>query len=337
MSRLLGPLGWALVVGLGGLFIGLAIPQAQAAGPRRVCELDVPALVENSGLVVDAAGWISTNDSGDSARLFLIDPKTCAGEREIRWSESDPEDVEALAPGPRGQVWVGDIGDNDARRDSVRLSRVVLATGAVVQTRTLRYPGGPRDAEALAVDPLTGRPVLVSKSVFGGTVYEAPAAGDRLVERGEVAGMVTDAAFWGTTRLIVRSYSEAVAYSWPDLTEVGRIDLPDQEQGEGLAVTDADTMLLTSEGVDQPVWEVPIPDSWRVEPVAEPTPATSPEPANGQAAQQAPEEQAAEQQAAEQLQRDLDAERDRRAHRMLVTGIIAVVGLLLLLRSLRPR
>lgn len=292
---------------------------AQARNAERVCRLDAPELIESSGLVARPDAWVTTNDSGDSGRLFLIDPATCEQVREVGWAD-EPEDVEALAPGPPGQVWVGDTGDNGADRDSIRLSLVALDDGHVVAARELRYPGGPRDAEAIAVHPATGQLIVVSKSVFGGTVYAAPEDGDQLVELGSVTGLVTDAAFWGSDRLVVRTYSEAVAYSWPALEEVGRIDLPEQEQGEGMAVT-GDDLLLTSEGIDQPVWRVPIPATWRA-----PAATTSPSPAASSAAGQEPT-----------VDESLAQERERRGRRMLVTGVIGVVGLLLLLRSLRPR
>ena len=35
-----------------------------------------------------------------------------------RWG-AEPEDIEALAPGDDGTVWVGDIGDNTADRDTI--------------------------------------------------------------------------------------------------------------------------------------------------------------------------------------------------------------------------
>ena len=60
---------------------------------------------------------------------------------------------------------------------------------------------------------------------------------NQLTEVGPVLPIATDAAFFPDGRhIIVRNYSEAAVYSWPELDEVGRFGLPDQQQGEGIAV-----------------------------------------------------------------------------------------------------
>jgi hypothetical protein len=242
-------LGVVVALAIGTAPGALARADDSSAGERKVCRIDAPELVESSALVETAEGWVSTNDSGDSARLFLLDPSTCAELGQVDW-KGEPDDVEALADAGQGRIWVGDVGDNEAEREGVELTLVSLADGSVLQRRTLRYPDGPRDAEALAAHPVTGEVIVISKSVFGGTVFLVPAAGDRLIELGLVTGLATDAAFWGPERLVVRTYSEAVGYSWPDLTELGRLKLPGQEQGEGMAVS-GDTLLLTSEGTSR--------------------------------------------------------------------------------------
>ena len=77
---------------------------------------------------------------------------------------------------------MGDIGDNLAQRPSISVYRVseprLPAGGAVTALRAtrfdLRYPDGPRDAEALLRDPNGGKLVIVQKRAFGGAgVYVA--------------------------------------------------------------------------------------------------------------------------------------------------------------------
>ena len=68
---------------------------------------------------------VTTNDSGDTGRLFTVDPRTGQTTKVTQWSD-DPTDVEALAPAGDGLVWVGDIGDNTARRDSVSVISISL-------------------------------------------------------------------------------------------------------------------------------------------------------------------------------------------------------------------
>jgi hypothetical protein len=104
---------------------------------------------------------------------------TVTGAAAVDW-----EDI-AAGPGPDGApaLFVGDIGDNDAVRDSVQVYRVpepALGAGAGATAPAarldLRYPDGAHDAEALLLDPLRHELVLVIKRLGGGRAYTAPAA-----------------------------------------------------------------------------------------------------------------------------------------------------------------
>ncbi|MFW6773991.1 hypothetical protein ACOACO_06890 [Nocardioides sp. CPCC 205120] len=249
---------------------------------------------ESSGLAVVDGLLVTVNDSGDSGRVFVVDPATGDTVGVTSWAD-EPRDVEALAPAyddgePTGEVWVADIGDNMAVRDSVELLRVPVGTGdreVEPETWTLTYADGPRDAESLLVDPATGDLVVVSKGVLGGSFYRVPTPldpdGPNVMEPlGPAVGIATDAALWPDGRhLVVRTYGDAVVYTWPGLVSVGRFALPDQPQGEAVAVDPADpgAVLLTSEGVGQPVLRVALPPEV-LEAVA-PSPEPAPEPPPG--------------------------------------------------------
>ena len=241
---------------------------------------------------------LTTNDSGDSGRVFAVGPEG----RTVgvtTWAD-EPTDVEALAPAGPGQVWVGDIGDNPGSRDSVSVARVPVGRGAIDArtdaagaTYELVYPGGARDAETLLSHPRTGRLYVASKSFFGGALYEAPArldpaAPNELREVGGVLPIATDGAFWPDGRhLVVRGYADAVVYAWPSLAEVGDLELPDQQQGEGIAVTDDGRVLVSTEGQFTDVLEVALPDDVARAVAPEPSPEPSASPAQ-------PEQPAAE-------------------------------------------
>ena len=216
------------------------LPGALLAG-NEVTRFEDPEIVESSGLVVDDGLLVTTNDSGDSGRVFTVDPATGETVGVTQWS-ADPVDVEALAPAGGGEVWVGDIGDNRAERPSVSVARVPVGRGnrdVDVPSYELVFPEGPRDAESLLADPATNQLYVISKGVFGGTVYAAPGRlrADRpnqLTEVGPVLPIATDAAFFPDGRhIIVRNYSEAAVYSWPELDEVGRFGLPRPAAGRG--------------------------------------------------------------------------------------------------------
>lgn len=117
-------------------------------------------------------GW-THNDSGDSARLLAV---TTSGRllADVAVTGAENVDWEDIAAG-RGTLFAADIGDNLAQRPSVSVYRVAeprVGGGApVAQTASatrieLRYPDGPRDAEALLRDPSSGALVIVEKS-FG--------------------------------------------------------------------------------------------------------------------------------------------------------------------------
>jgi hypothetical protein len=261
-----GPVG--VVVALPFL-LGAAAGAPDPAGTP-VLRFDDPAIVESSGLVATPAardGLLHTvNDSGDSGRVFTVDPATGSTVGVTSWA-ADPVDVEALAPAGRGHVWVGDIGDNRRERDSVEVLRVPVGAGervVVPVAYELVYPDGPRDAEALLADPLTGRLHVVTKGVFAGSVYAAPSrlATDRpnlLVEVADAPGIVTDATFLpGGGGVVMRTYSAAHLTAYPSWQPVASWRLPEQDQGEGIAYA-AGRLLLSTEGARSEVLAVDLP------------------------------------------------------------------------------
>ena len=240
-----------------------------------------PAIVESSGLALTDGLVATVNDSGDAGRVFAVDPATGRTVGLTSWA-GEPTDVEAVATAGPGEVWVGDIGDNQAARDAVTVLRVPLGRGerTVEPERfELVYPDGPTDAESLLVDP-SGRLVVVSKGLLGGTVYRAPARLDpdrpnRLEALGPALPIATDGAFLPDGRhLVVRNYGSASVLTWPALETVGSFDLPEQEQGEGLAVEGDDRLLLSTEGAFTDVLRVRLPRAVR-EAIAPPPSAPS--------------------------------------------------------------
>jgi hypothetical protein len=67
-------------------------------------------------------------------------------------------------------LFIGDIGDNRARRPAVTVYRVPEPIGATARptaTIQLRYPGGPTDAEALLADPRSDDLIVLTKDWDG--------------------------------------------------------------------------------------------------------------------------------------------------------------------------
>src|SRR4030095_5066906 len=101
------------------------------------------------------------NDSGDIGQFYITAPDG-SDTRAVRIAGFDPKDNEAMSLGtctqatPISCIYVGDIGDNDARRSSIEIVLVeeVRRFSDVVKPRNrlkLRYPDRPHDAESMAV------------------------------------------------------------------------------------------------------------------------------------------------------------------------------------------
>jgi hypothetical protein len=132
--------------------------------------------------------WVH-NDRGGSARVFAMNRQgTHLGIYNLSGATNyDWEDI-AIASGPVAGVdylYVGDIGDNNGSRIYVRVFRVaepvvdshqspIETTLTGVDTITLVYPDGARNAEALMVDPVTKDIYIISKTDSFSRVYRAP-------------------------------------------------------------------------------------------------------------------------------------------------------------------
>lgn len=153
--------------------------------------LDNPELVEVSGLVESLSNpgylWVH-NDSGDKARLLLIDKQ--GKQKATVWlanaTNRDWEDI-AIGPGPeegKAYVYVGDIGDNDQKYEFKYIYRIeepiinLNATSDTTLTRVdrieFKLPDGPQDTELLMIDPGTRDLYTVSKRKKKVNLYRLP-------------------------------------------------------------------------------------------------------------------------------------------------------------------
>jgi hypothetical protein len=190
-----------------------AAPPGSAARPPALCgrlraritgRVADPSANELSGLVRSRSQpgllW-SHDDSGAGPVLFglaadgrVATRPTVTGAQAVDWED--------IAAGPardrRALLYIGDIGDNAARRSSVDVYRVaeprVGATATAPAARLqLRYPDGAHDAEALLVDPLRGDLVIVTKVLGAARAYRAsarlPAGSQTTLRRGAAVSL----------------------------------------------------------------------------------------------------------------------------------------------------
>lgn len=269
----------------------LALLVVATATPAPVVVQD-PRITESSGLVASPTRpdlvW-TVNDSGSEAVVYGVSRRTGRTVSTLRLTGTDARDMEAMAAtrtaDGTGLLWVGDVGDNRARRASVVLRLVpepsrTSASATPVSLR-VRYPDGPHDVETLIWTP-DRRLLLVSKDLFAGVVYEVPPdavaaalAGRSTLEpvlaqpiAGVAMSLVTDGAALPDGRIILRGYSGATVYAAPPargtagttLAVLQQVVLPAQPQGETLTVVDGgEAVLVGSEGVRQPLQTVELP------------------------------------------------------------------------------
>ena len=272
-----------------------------AVGPgsvRHLGDITDPRLPEISGIAAsrqqDGIFWVH-NDSGDAAVVYAVE--TSGRVRSVfRVTGAQAVDWEDLAIAG-STIYVGDVGDNVARRDHVVVYRfpepgLGALDGDPLRERTtapavalrLTYPDGPHDAEAVLVHPRTGHLYILTKEARSRSgVYRFGAAsrakkGGMLRRVGELriphethlfAGRVTagDISPDGTA-VVLRTYLRAYELRLPSARSVfdtvwslplRPIDVPQNAQGEAIGYRrDGRVVVTTSEGLPAPLDETEV-------------------------------------------------------------------------------
>jgi len=272
-----------------------AAPEAAATGAASTVDRVIrdPRIGEASGLApsLNHPGVLWThNDSDNPPLLYAIraDGSTAAA---VRLTGVTNRDWEALAgyrdPSGHSMLAVGDIGDNAAVRSRIEvaiLPEPALRDAELRPSRilTLRYPSGPSNAETLLIDPVARRMYVVTKGL-GSTVFEVPPdvwPGVDGAPRRDAATLirvavvqlllVTDGVIAPDRHVLLRTYGELAVL--PPISP-GMVDgsiqplvtapLPDEPQGEGIALAGTSAVLLDSEGLRQPVLRMVLPPQVR--------------------------------------------------------------------------
>jgi hypothetical protein len=203
-------------------------------------------------------------------------------------TDRDIEDV-AVGPCPAGDcLYLADIGDNLGVHPSVFVHRLPLppleeSAGSVTRLPPVRpeaswqlvYPGGPRDAESLAIDAIRGEVIIVTKGRENvvelyvasiGSLHGDGAVADTLRRVGRLGLPVGGGTSQYVTaadlspdgsRLAVRSYTTLYQFDWPGSAVFDTLVTPRpspllgafEAQGEGVAwEASGDGLVLVSEG-----------------------------------------------------------------------------------------
>jgi hypothetical protein len=264
---------------------GLAAQGPRFSAARKASVVQTPLIKEASGIVASRKNvgvlWIH-NDSGDGPRLYavgvdgrLLGVYTVTGAQARDW-----EDI-AAGPGPdpnQSYLYIGDIGDNNARYPSVRVYRVVEPDvnalqsfsekpTTTVETIELTYPDGPKDAETLLVDPQTKDIYIVAKRELFCRVYMAAYPQPTTpMTMTHVATLPWALAVGGDVSpdgryVIVRSLHNASLWTRPKGEPLwkafrnGKVDLPlaNEPQGEAIAFDAAGRGYFTISEMSNPL------------------------------------------------------------------------------------
>lgn len=257
------------------LLPGLGPGAAPADDARPVAVIRDGRIPESSALAASTreSGLLYTvNDSGNAPVVYAVAEGSGQVVGTVTLAGVDAVDPEALAIGPDDRLYVADIGDNDSIRDSVALYAIEQPqrgdASVTPQTYPVRYADGPHNAEALVMDPASGRLLILTKELLGGAVYQLPddlgadpVATARQVPGARLPGLVTDAAALpGGGEVAIRTYTHVFVFAVPGWGQQASAPLPEQRQGESLTVaSDGTRLLVGTEGLPSPLLAVPIP------------------------------------------------------------------------------
>jgi hypothetical protein len=157
------------------VFAGRSIlTREMPAGVQRIGTIENPRITESSGVVASRQfpGVFWTHNDGAKSRSYTLFAITREGKsvREFNVNGAQLNDWEDIAIDGQRHLYIGDIGNNDARRFTIAVHEIeepepkgALSSVTVKRTWQLRYPKAPFDSESLFV--WEGFGYLVSKVV----------------------------------------------------------------------------------------------------------------------------------------------------------------------------
>lgn len=170
---------WLALTLAGGLTACSAEPNSAGQLPQKVApdvlligHIRHPRLTESSGIVVSRKKpdvfW-THNDGGGKRQVLYAMTRTGEPIAEYRVTGAVLEDWEDIAADDNGHLFIGDVGNNDRKRESIAVhqvdepdtSQAKNGLARVVRSWSLRFPQKPFDCESLVV--WQGHGYLISK------------------------------------------------------------------------------------------------------------------------------------------------------------------------------
>lgn len=236
-------------------------------GKKGMPYLKDEVLYEASGLEFsdqnDQMFWVH-NDSGDEARIFLVD--TTGELKMVVYLDSvDAVDWEDLAVA-NGEIYLSDMGDNMGQRPEVYIHHIsepvytgldsIRIARKDIETMTIRYTNGPRDSETLLYDYRTNELVVVTKRELNAFVYSFPFKKSQKPTMIKPAGTIPLNQFTAgdaneAGEILLKNYDAIFYWSASDQSIPSRLiqgpecSLPYQVEPQGEAICWADNGFYT--------------------------------------------------------------------------------------------
>ena len=147
--------------------------QCPTSSFEKIAPIVESPLDEASGIVVTEKLLWFHNDSGDSANIYAVDPKgSYVGSTEIKGAAlRDWEEMTTFRKESQNYFLIGDIGDNKEKQSFTEFYVVkeqpYTENLSLEYYFTAEYDVGPKDAEAMFVDPQTNELIVITKGREG--------------------------------------------------------------------------------------------------------------------------------------------------------------------------
>lgn len=241
-------------------------------------------ITDSRGLAADPdrnVYWTVNGGQSQLGRVFALD-RSGAVDGTVNF-RADLVDVQALAYHD-GSVYVGDIGDADAERQSItvyQLSQPDPDNSTVLyRAFDFAYPDGAHDAATMLIND-AGRIFFVTKGQQG-AIYEAPDNPSRqqvntLTRVGDAPPYVTDGTFLPDGKIALRSYVDVkIIDPAKGYAVVAQAATPFQDQGESVTTElSGDGLLVGSAGSKPVAYAMAVPTTMAAVPSPGPTPPTA--------------------------------------------------------------
>ena len=246
-----------------------------------VATIEDGRLVEASGIeesYLNPGYFWTHNDSGAEPILYLIDGNAnIIMEVDLKGvTNRDWEEIVTVKKGEDSFIYVGEIGDNKAVHDNVKLycipepkfegKRNISIDYSQIKEMSFQYDEGARDAEAVLYDSNTKEFVLVTKREDNALVYsfkfEPNQSPVTIKSKGSVPSKLFTAADMNEKGEILLKQYGAIHY-WGPSTEsaVDRIlewntaimiDYTPEPQGEAICWNDGDFYTISEKNIGKP-------------------------------------------------------------------------------------